>query len=538
MGVTGGDILVEVLTSAGVDTVFGLPGVQLDGLYDALARNGSFRVISTRNEQAASYMADGYARVTGRIGVCMVVPGPGLLNAMAGLATAYACGSRVLCITGQVRSDMIGSGLGLLHEIRNQLEMARSVVKWSGRAMSVGKVASVATEALVHIDTGRPGPVLIEVPPDVLESRAPVMPAVSIPAATPMEPSRGDIDGAAALLDMAKKPLIVSGGGVLQSAAWDELRSIAEQLEAPVLLTSNGKGGLPSSHPLTFEGLATEPLLREADLVLAVGTRFAKPLGRRRTLRPGQRLVRIDIDVDELTRAVQPTVAIHADARLALRLLSQRCKRQAHRSGWDTLDDIRVTAKAEAASLQPQGAYAAAIRSQLPEDAIVVEGMTQVGYWCRLGFPVEHPRSWLTSGYQGTLGFELPTGLGAQLGQPAKRVVIIVGDGGFLYNGQEFATAVQYGINVIALVFNDSAYGNVRRIQRQRFDGRIIGSELRNPDFVRFAGSFGAVGLRANSPTALSAQLNRALAMPKPTPTLIEIVVNEMPDPWPLLLRI
>jgi acetolactate synthase I/II/III large subunit len=537
--ITGADLLVRALKTHNVRAVFGLPGVQLDSAFDALARHADdIRVYQTRHEQATSYMADGYARASGDIGCCLVVPGPGLLNAMSGLATAYACSSPVLCVAGQVRSDMIDSGRGLLHEIPHQLEMVRSVVKWAGRASRPGEIPAVVAEAVRQMRTGRPRPVAVEVPPDVLESAAPrddqVQDAAREESAdrTSLSPDLGSLEQMASVLHSARRPLIVAGGGVLQSGAWAELTGLAEKLDAPVLLSSNAKGALSARHRLAFEGLAAPSLIKAADVILAVGTRFATLGGSRWRIERAQQLLRIDADAEELTRGVAPAIAVVGDARKALDLLADLPDSRS--TDWRGLDELRDRCSAEAAALQPQAQFGAAIREALPDDAIVIDGMTQVGYWCRVGFPVYEPRTFLTPGYQGTLGFELPTGLGAQVARPDRRVAVIVGDGGLLFNVQELATAVQHRLPVVVIVFNDNAYGNVRRMQRQRF-GRLIASDLHNPDFVRLAEAFGMTGRRAVGPEALRSVL--AEAMTEPGPTLIDVPVGEMDDPWPLLTR-
>lgn len=532
---SGADLLVEALHTHGIRVIFGLPGVQLDPAFDALARRADqVRVYHTRHEQATSYMADGYARASGELGCCLVVPGPGLLNAMSGLATAYACSSPVLCIAGQIPSDQINSGRGLLHEIPHQLEMIRSVVKWSGRAMRPEEVPGVVAEAVRQMQTGRPRPAAVEVPPDVLDATCEVAP---VPAVADGRRQQGDyalLEEVASLLHAAERPLIMAGGGVLQSGAWDELVEVAERLDAPVLLSVNAKGALSARHRLAFEGLTAPHLVRGADTILAVGTRFATGSGVRWRLQPDQRLLRIDADPEELVRDVQPAVAVEADAKPALGLLADLLPPHST-TAWVGLDELRQRCSAELATLEPQASFGAAIRKALPDDAIVIAGVTQVGYWCRAGFPVYEPRTFLAAGYQGTLGFELPTGLGAQVARPDRRVVVIAGDGGFMFNVQELATAVQHQIPVIVIVFNDSGYGNVRRMQRQRY-GRVIASDLHNPDFVRLADAFGLRGRRAAEPEGLGRALLEALS--HPGPTLIEVPVGEMDDPWPLLMRI
>ena len=530
---SGADFLVESLIANGIRVVFGLPGVQLDAAFDALARRADrVRVYHTRHEQATSYMADGYTRASGEPGCCLVVPGPGVLNAMSGLATAYACNSTVLCVAGQVHSRYIDAGRGVLHEIPHQLEVLRSVTKWSGRAHRPEEVPAVVAEAVRQMRTGRPRPAAVEVPPDVLEGTGEAtVAAPDLDGRPPLDAGR--LEQVAAFLHGAERPLIVAGGGVLQSAAWAELAALAERLEAPVLLSPNGKGVLSARHHLAFDGPLAADLVHGADVILAVGTRFARPDGPRWRLRPDQRLLRIDADVEELDRDVAPDVAVEADARPALELLADLLPPRAP-TAWRGLNELRDRVRADVEALEPQATFGLALRRALPDDAILIQGMTQVGYWCRAGYPVFEPRTFLGSGYQGTLGFELPTGLGAQVARPDRRVVVTVGDGGMLFNVQELATAVQHRIPVTVVVFNDNAYGNVRRMQLQRF-GRLIASDLRNPDFVRLADSFGVRGVRANGPDELVAAVRAGLDGDEPT--LVEVPVGEMPDPFPLLLR-
>ncbi|MBO0689842.1 MAG: thiamine pyrophosphate-binding protein [Candidatus Dormibacteraeota bacterium] len=529
---TGGDVLAEALHAHGIEVIFGLPGVQLDAAFDALARRQDvFHVYQTRHEQATSYMADGYARSTGRPAGCLVVPGPGLLNATSGLATAYACNSPVVCVAGQIPSGSIERGLGQLHEVPRQLELLGSVTKWAGRATIADEIGQVVADAFWHLREGRPRPVGIEVPLDVLE--AAVEGGDSPPTAPPAPaPDLSQLDHAARLLETAERPLLVAGGGVLRAGAWDELRELAERLEAPVLMTTNAQGALPADHPLAFPSLCASRLVPAADVILAVGTRFARrAMGARWRLEPEQRLIRIDADPHELTLDVEPAVAVRADAQPALSVLAETVAGR-DGAGWRELERLREEALAPALALRPQAAFGAAIRAALPDETVVIAGMTQVGYWSRAALPARLPRTVLTSGYQGTLGYEYPTGLGSQVGRPDTRVVVLVGDGGFLFNVQELATAVLHGIPAICVVFDDGAYGNVRRIQQQRF-GRLLGSELHNPDFVRLGESFGVTAMRAEGPEALGSCLRRALDVDGPV--LIEVPVGEMDDPWPML---
>jgi len=531
---TGGQALIQSLRVEGVEVIFGLPGVQLDWAFDALyEERESIRVVHTRHEQATAYMADGYARVTGRPGTCLIVPGPGLLNTTAALSTAYACSSPVLCLTGQIQSDLIGKGRGVLHEIPDQLQVMASVTKWARRAESPEQIPGLVHEAFRQLGTGRARPVELEIPPDVLAARAEVFlaepePFVRGPAGDPDK-----LEEAARRLGRASKPLICAGGGVLSSGASEELQRLADLLEAPVVMTNNARGALSDRHRLAQPPMAGRTLLPEADVILAVGTRFVQPATQIR-LSPEQTVIQLDVDAEEIGRNHQPTIGLQADAKAGLAELTARVERHNHprASRREELLAVKAQVDQQLGEMQPQAAFAQAIRAELPEDGIVFCGMTQVGYWARLGFPVFEPRTFYGSGYQGTLGFAFPTSLGAKVGCPDRKVVSISGDGGFMYNVQELSTMAQQGIAAVAIVFNDNAYGNVRRTQRQQFHEHVIGSDLHNPDFVKLAELFGVAGSRATSPAELRHALRVALSDDRPA--LIEVPVGEMPSPWTL----
>ncbi len=535
MRLTGGQAVVRGLRAQGVEVVFGLPGVQLDWLFDALYHEReAITVYHTRHEQAVSYMADGYARTAGRVGTCLVVPGPGLLNAMAGLATAYACSSPVLCLAGQIPSAEIGAGRGALHEIRDQLGAVRSVTKWAARAARPEDIPGVLQEAFRQVRTGHPRPVAVEIPQDVLQTPG----EISAGERVEVERQAGDpevIEQAARALGASERPIIFAGGGVLGSGAWEPLRQVAEMLQAPVVLSPSGKGALSDRHPLAQGMLAAQDLLPASDTVLIVGSRFLQPARSAWGPRAGQTLIQIDIDPEEIGRNCPIAIEVVADAGWALGALAERLPRHNRRRGsrGDELAAAKRRSHERLLALQPQAAYATAIRDALPEDGILVSEITQVGYWASYGFPVYQPRTFLTAGYQGTLGYGFATALGAQVAAPGRRVVSIAGDGGFMYNVQELSTLVRHRLPVVVVVFNDNAYGNVRRIQRESFGGRVIASDLLNPDFVRLAEAFGIQGIRASSPDELRGALDRALRTDRPA--LIEVPVGEMPSPWPVI---
>jgi acetolactate synthase-1/2/3 large subunit len=530
---TGGQAIARSLEQEGVEVVFGLPGVQLDWLFDAFFEvKDALRVYHTRHEQATAYMADGYARTTGRVGVCAVVPGPGLLNASAALATAYACSSPVLCLTGQVGSPAIGKDLGMLHEIPHQDRVLESLTKWSARVLEPKQIPAAIRDALQQARSGRPRPVALEVPPDVLQGAEDVL--LVDPA--PVDKSAGDpwqLKMAAALLHASRRPVIYSGGGTLAAEAWDELREIAELLEAPVVMSVDGRGALSDRHDLAHTGVTGQALVREADVVLGIGTRFWQP-ARVWGFAPGAKIIRVDADPAEVTRYQPLEVGIVGDAKLVLAGLREHLHGIATRPSRRTeLRALKLAAHAELQRFEPQAAFAQAIRAALPDDGITVNDLTQVTFFATVGFPVYAPRSFIGPGYQGTLGSAFPTALGAQVGNPDRAVLAIAGDGGYLYAIAELATQRQHRLPVVSVVFNDGAFGNVKRTQELAFGGRLIASELSNPDFVALARAFGVDAECVHTPAQLEGALRSALSAR--APALIEVLVGPMSNVWPVI---
>jgi acetolactate synthase-1/2/3 large subunit len=535
---TGGQALVEALKRNGVDTIFGLPGVQLDGFFDALYdEQDSIRVIHTRHEQATAYMADGYARVTGREGVCTVVPGPGLLNAAAALSTAYSCNSPVLAVVGQIRSDLIDAGTGALHEIPNQIGLVRSFTKHAARPDTPEQVPATVNEAFRQLRTGRSRPVEIEIPSDVLLTKAETPLLEPSPAQTRLAEDPDLIDRAARLLGKATNPIIFAGGGVQRSEAGDELLALAEQLQAPVIVSRNGKGCISDRHYLAHGPLAEGEYLPRADVILLVGTRWIDAGAGGRMLAPGQIVIQLDIDEEELGRNAPVEIGIHADAKAGLAALAEQVGRynRVRPSRQAELAAFKAAAESRINAIEPQAGFSLAIRAEVPDDGIVVPEFTQVGYWSFIGFPVYQPNTFLTPGYQGTLGYGFTTAMGAKVGKPDAPVVSINGDGGFGYTLNELSTLVQHDIRLVAIVFNDNAYGNVRRIQDEDYAGRIIASDLVNPDYQKLANAFGIAGRRAETPRDLRVQLREAIRADEPT--LIEVPVGIMSNIRKVLAR-
>lgn len=533
---TGGQALVEMLKREGIDTIFGLPGVQLDGFFSALYDNqDAIKVLHTRHEQATAYMADGYARTTGREGVCLVVPGPGLLNATAALSTAYSVNSPVLCLTGQIQSDMIGKGRGQLHEIPNQLEMVRSVTKHSARAMTPHEVPGVFSEAMRQLRTGRPRPVEMEVPPDIFFASGEIR---LTPKAAPRAHDAGDpdlIEKAAKLLGEAKYPIIFAGGGVQRAGATAELRELAEMLQAPVVMTTNGKGSIDDRHPLALGNLGGMDIRTKGDVLFGVATRFLDINNTPRKVEPGQVTIHMDIDDEEVGRNFTPDLGIIADAKGGLRALIEAVAKynRKRESRTDEMAAVKAAAKAKTDAIQPQAGFADAIRAELPDDGILVSEMTQLGYYSNMAMPIYQPNTWLTPGYQGTLGCGYAIALGAKVANPDKVVISMNGDGGFGFLLNELATQAQHKIGLITIVFNDSAYGNVKRIQQVDLGGKVLGSELVNPDYMKLADAFGITGRRTDTAAGLRVAIRESIKADEPV--LIEVPVGQMPNPWRVL---
>jgi len=529
---TGGEALVKSLYREGVRVVFGLPGVQLYGVLAALRDEPGIRFIATRHEQATSFMADGYARAGGDFGTALVVPGPGLLNAASGLSTAYSASSPVLMIAGQIPGASIGKGIGLLHEVDDQLDAIAPITKWRKRVLEVAEVPAAVREAVYQLRTGRPRPVEIEMPPETMEDEGEVELYEPTPVSRPAAPA-AEIDKAAELLLASRKPIIYAGSGVHLSGAHEALAAVAEYLQAGVAVSAEGKGAISDHSDLSL-GAAfwrESPLrayVHAADVVLAVGSRLALV-----SFQPGQRIIQIDVDEEEIGRNHPDTFGLVGDARATLEALLERLRAAAPPRPPAKAEREALRAEIAVAAIQePQASILKALRAGTPEDAIFVAGMTQIGYYSRPLWPVYHARTYLSSSYSGNLGYAYPVALGAKVARPDRPVVSVSGDGGFLYNAQELATAVRYGINVVAVVFNDNAYGNVARDLDEAWGGEY-GARLHNPDFMKFAEAFGVAGLRAKDPLEVGQLVRKAVDMDRPV--LIEVPVGRMPRPafWP-----
>lgn len=529
---TGGQSLVAQLKREGVRHLFGIPGVQLDWAVEALREaREAIDFIVPRHEQTASYMADGYARTTGLEGVSMVVPGPGALNALSGLATAYATSSRVLFIAGQIPSTTIGRGYGMLHEIPDQSAILKSLTKWHAIARQPADVAALVHEAFGQLRSGHPRPVALEVPPDVLQETSDAGLFDSAPVRR-VTPDMARLREIADILRGARFPVIQAGGGAAAADAGQALLKLAERLQAPVVLTESARGLLPSSHPLVLTGLGGRAVFPHADAILAVGTRFLDALAKPACANPQCRFAYVNLDSLHTGAPRQPGLALTADARAALEgLVEMLSDAPLRKSLASEMARVKDWCDIQTRRVQPQTGFVDALRAALPQDSVVVSELTQVGYFSNVALPMELPRRLITPGYQGTLGYGFPTSLGAAVGNPAQRVISLNGDGGFGWGMQELSTAARYRLNVTAVVFADGRFGNVQRIQRRTFGHEFV-TEVVNPDFQLLAGAFGVPFQRVDN----AAELGQALrATPREGPALIEVRVGEMASPWPVI---
>jgi acetolactate synthase-1/2/3 large subunit len=528
MRMTGGEALVKQLHREGVRVVFGLPGVQLYGAMAALRDEKDVRFVLTRHEQATTYMADGYARAGGGIGVALVVPGPGVLNAGAGLSTAYSCSSPVFLVAGQVPKRYLGRNVGVLHEINEQLDAVTPITKWRKRVLEVGEIPAAVQEAVRQLKTGRPRPAHLEIPPDTLEDEG------EAELLSPVKLERGaapdaEIERAARLLLGATRPIIYAGGGVHASSAHEALTAVAEYVQAGVVQSAEGKGAVSDHSDLSL-GAALWPknplrdYLDAADVVFVVGSRCAVA-----AFQPSQKIVQLDVDAEEIGRNHPVSVGLVGDARATLERLLERLRADApSRPSRKTERERLREALAALDTQEPNHSILASLRAGTPEDAIVVAGMTQIGYYSRPFWPVYRPRTYLTSSYSGNLGFEVPTALGVKVARPDRPVIAITGDGGFMYNSQELSTAVHEKINAVIVLFNDEAYGNVARDLDESWGGSH-GAAVSNPDFMKLADAYGVVGLRAARPTDVGDLVRKAVGLDRPV--LIEVRVGRMARP-------
>jgi acetolactate synthase-1/2/3 large subunit len=524
-----GETTVAALIAHGLDTLYALPGVHNDELFDALhGASDRLRVVHTRHEQGAAYMALGAALATGRPQAYSVVPGPGLLNSGAALLTAHSMNAPVLALIGQIPEHTIGKGLGQLHEIRDQAGIISRLVDSYAHIKGPEQADSLVAKAFRAMASGRRGPAALSCAINVWGKRGKVTPVKPLPIRE--KPINDDaVRKAAKILGSAKRVLIVCGGGAQDASP--EVTELSCMLQAPVLGYRRGRGVLDSRNPFSVTLPLGRELWGEADVVLGIGTRLLNPLavwGIDKTLK----IVRVDSDPEEPSRQHKPDVAVIGDAAPAVRKLIDALNRtnQRRASRRDEMRERQAKWRDRFRKLAPQLGFLEAIRAELPEDGIYVDEVTQMGFVARLTFPVYKPRTFISPGFQDNLGWGYATSLGVQDARRDVPVVSINGDGGFMYTSNELATAMRHRIPLVAIVFTDGAFGNVRRIQQERYGNRLIASDLTNPDFVKYAESFGAAAERARTPDELRSALKRAFD--RREPCLIEVPVGPLPSPW------
>ena len=483
-------------------------------------------------------MADGYARASGKPGVALVVPGTGVYNAASGLATAYARSSPVLLIAGQIPRGQIGKGLGTYHEVEDQSGTLRPVTKWQRQVLRPREVPNAVREAFRQMRTGRPRPVLIEMPPEAAVEREEVQLRNPAPVSR-IAPSSEDLRQAARVIARSRTPLIFAGGGVALSDAEEALVKLSEATNIPVITSGGGKGAIPNSHPLCY-GSCLSPagerhelnqlfeVMQAADVVIGIGTRFSlgNPAAESSTL------ININIDDSEIARVQSNIIPLHGDAKATIEAMLPFLEEAGAGDRPSPVEAVaaarRLIAYYDIRLKEPQYPILETIKNSIPEETFTVWDVTQFGYYSRTHYQVNHPKTYIDSGYSFNLGYAFPTALGVKVARPDRPVVCIIGDGGFMFNSPELSTAVRYGINVVTVIFRDDSYGNVARDLDDMFGGTHA-TDLHNPDLVRFAESFGAVGMRAEDPMELASLL--PLALERDVPVVIDVPVAHLPLP-------
>jgi len=532
VSMTTAEAATAALLTHGVTQIYGLPGTHNDDLFDAFYQvRDRLRFVHARHEQAGAFMALGASLVTGKPQVFSVVPGPGLLNAGAAILTAQAMNAPIVGLVGQIPQREIDRGHGYLHEIRDQLGLARHIAKFAARIDSAADAPRLVAAAFAEAQRGRPGPVILECGMDVWGRKGAVA-QLDAPLSIEAPPVDADaVARATEILSKAKHPIVVVGGGAQGASA--EVTALAEALEAPVIAYRRGQGVVSARHRLSVNLPVGHRLWKDADAVLAIGTRLLIQQTQWGT-DANLPIVRIDIDPEEPARLNSPAVAIVADARDAAAALLRALPAHNIKRAPADLAAHRAWLAERLSRLEPQASYLRALRNALPENGIFVDEVTQLGFASRLAFPVYAPRTYFSPGYQDALGWGYGTALGVKAARPDLPVLAISGDGGFLYQATELATAMHHDIAVVVVVFDNSAFGNVRLLQKERFGGRLIADSLTNPDFVKFAESFGANAYRATTAPVLERAVKDAFAAGRPA--LIHVPCGEMPSPWDMIM--
>lgn len=535
---TGAEALIESLKAEGAKHIFGIPGGAIIPVYDVLHRESAIRHILVRHEQAAAHAADGYARVLGRCGVCMATSGPGACNLTTGILNAYMDSSPVIAITGQVPTPALGTDA---FQEADLLSIMMPITKHNFLVKSVDELAKVVRLAFKIAISGRPGPVHIDLPKDVQVSRAEVKipPDVFHREKVKPDPDPKRIAEATSLIERAERPVILSGGGVIWSGASPELVELAELIGAPVVTSLMGKGSIPEDHPLALGMLgmhgrkAANIAVTECDLLLAIGTRFSdRSTGDVRYFAPKAKIIHIDVDPVEIEKLVKADVFIIADAKRALRALLEALKskiKHGVESEWlkrvaQMRKDFAPQMDYDSVPIKPQRLMKE-LTGVLDENSIVVTEVGQCQMWAAHFYTVRKPRHFISSGGLGTMGFGFPASIGAKVAAPEQKVVDVAGDGSFLMNSQELATAVENKINVVVCILNNSYLGMVKQWQDLFYEKRRSQTYLgKTPNFVKLAEAYGAWGDQVTRPGEIASKLRDALECGKPA--VLDVVID------------
>ena len=523
----GGDILIECLKAQGVSAVFGMPGTQNIQIYDALLRRGKDTIdhYLVRHEYAATQMADGFARATGEVGVAITVPGPGASNASTGILEAFTDCAPVLLITGQSDSSLYSKHPSKMFHGLDQMRFFESITKYCAIAHTVAEIPVVVENAFKAMRNGRPGPTMLEFPMDVVTGEGDVRIPPRVERAELPPPDDTDLSAAVETIRNAKMPLIFAGSAVFHADARNELRLLAEKLNAPVIVTRNGKGVLSEDHPLALQicyGYLGREALQRSDCLIGIGPRFTSIDTRNWSLELPQPFIQIDEDPNEIGCEYPCDVGVVGDMRLTLQALIEDVA--PGENEWDeTLAELRTQFDA-----QPSLPVIHELQDVLPRDTIYAIDVHALGYASFAEFPIYDPRTFLYPNIGVALGHAYPAAIGAKVAYPDRPVICFSGDGGFLMGAVEMATAMKYGINVVAIVVNDGALSAIKGSQQKGCEGRTIDTDLLNPDFVEFAKSFGAYAKRVADLGDFKETLRDALAAEKPA--LIEVMLQERQD--------
>jgi acetolactate synthase-1/2/3 large subunit len=540
---TGGEAMVRAAVANGIDTIFGLPGAQIYPIFDAIYRMPEVKTVVSRHEQGAAYMAFGAAAATGKPSAYAVVPGPGVLNTAAALCTAAGTNKPVLCLTGQIMSEFLGVGRGHLHELADQSGTLAKIIKHTDHISDPANTSAQVNEAFREMLSGRPGPASVEMCWDTMAKPWDVEIGPGNTVIDKPEVDEDAISDAADLVAGAKNIMIMTGGGAQHAS--EEVRELAETLGAAVTAFRSGRGVVSEDHACGTSSAAAKILWDDTDLLIGIGSRLEMQFMRwasmaqydERAPEGGPKVIRIDIDPAEMDR-FKPDTGIVADAADGTRALISKIRNRGHNAGdLDRIGAAKARARRDFEEIQPQVAYLDAIREVLPRDGFLVEELCQVGFASYYAYPVYEPRTYVTCGYQGTLGFGFPTAIGVKAALPDKAVVSITGDGGFFFGMPELASAVQHDIGLVTIVFNNNSFGNVRRDQQRQYDSHLIGADLANPDLMKLADAFGIDGYRVNTPDELKPAL--AVAIDNDKPALIEVVIERgsEPSPWKYITK-